>query len=142
MSCRRVGLVCAVVVATGISCASSLPSLNTLTPAEQAAGWRLLFDGRTTAGWRGFRGDSMPAGWQVVDGALTRVAPARDIITRETFKNFELTLEWQVAPGGNSGIFYRGSEDDDAIYWNAPEMQVLDDAGHADGRSWSTGSMA
>jgi hypothetical protein len=136
MSRRRVGLVWAVVVATGISCASSLPPLNTLTSAENAAGWRLLFDGRTTAGWRGYRRDSMPAGWQAVDGALTRVAPGGgDIITRETFRNFELTLEWQVAPGGNSGIFYRGSEDDDAIYWNAPEMQVLDDAGHPDGRS-------
>ena len=116
-----------------MSCAR--PSLNTLTPAENAGGWRLLFDGRTTAGWRGFRRDSMPAGWQVVDGALTRVAGGGDIITREKFRNFEVTLEWQVAPGGNSGIFYRGSEDDDAIYWNAPEMQVLDDSGHADGRS-------
>jgi len=108
---------------------------NALTPAEQAAGWRLLFDGTTTAGWRGFKMDSMPAAWQVVDGALTRVAAGGDIVTRERFRDFELSLEWKVAAGGNSGIFYRASEDEDAIYWTAPEMQVLDDARHPDGRS-------
>jgi len=70
-----------------------------------------------------------------VNGALTRVAAAGDIVTREQFRDFELSLEWNVAPGGNSGIFYRASEDDDAIYWTAPEMQVLDDARHPDGKS-------
>jgi len=115
--------------------ALSAQSPNTLSPAERAAGWRLLFDGKTTAGWRGFKMDSMPAGWQVVDGALTRVAAAGDIVTREQFRDFELSLEWNVAPGGNSGIFYRAGEDDEAIYWTAPEMQVLDDARHPDGKS-------
>jgi hypothetical protein len=106
-----------------------------LTAAERSAGWRLLFDGRSTAGWRGFRMDSMPAGWSVVDGVLTRVARAGDIITTEQFANFELVLEWKIAPKGNSGIFYRVSEDDSTAYWSGPEMQVLDDAGHPDGRS-------
>jgi len=110
-------------------------SRNTLTPAERTAGWRLLFDGKTTTGWRGWKMDTLPSGWQVVDGALTRVRRAADIITTEKFKNFELSLEWKIAPNGNSGIFYRASEDDDAIYWSAPEMQVLDDAGHPDGQS-------
>src|SRR5439155_5829037 len=73
---------------------------------------------------------------------LTRVNTASDIITRDKFRNFELTLEWNIAPAGNSGIFYRGSEDDDAIYWNAPEMQVLDDAGHVDGKSRLTSAGA
>jgi hypothetical protein len=130
-------------IATVTSCAhhgaAMSPPFNTLTPAESAAGWRLLFDGRTTNGWRNFRQDSISAGWQVVEGALTRMGgggePAGDIITRAKFRNFELVVDWKVAPGGNSGIFYRASEDDDAIYWNAPEMQVLDDAGHRDGRS-------
>src|SRR3989454_9547939 len=79
--------------------------------------------------------DSPPSGWQVVNGALTRVAAAGDIVTREQFRDFELSPEWNVAPGGNSGIFYRASEDDDAIYWTAPEMQVLDDAPHPDANS-------
>jgi len=117
-------------------------SANTLTAAERSAGWRLLFDGKTTAGWRGFLQDSVPSGWQVVDGALTRVASGGDILTRDKFRNFELTLEWNIAAGGNSGIFYRGSEDDDAVYWNAPEMQVLDDAGHPDGKSRLTAAGA
>ncbi len=112
---------------------SAAMRLNTLTPEERAAGWRLLFDGHSTVGWRGWQMDSMPSGWGVREGALTRVRPAADIITTEKFKNFELSLEWNVAPGGNSGIFYRASEDADAIYWTAPEMQILDDAAHADG---------
>ena len=122
--------------------ASGPAALNALTAAERSAGWRLLFDGKTTAGWRGYKQDSAPPGWQVVDGALTRVNSAGDIITRTKFRNFELSLEWNIAAGGNSGIFYRGSEDDDAIYWNAPEMQVLDDSGHVDGRSRLTAAGA
>jgi hypothetical protein len=110
----------------------SAQSSNALSPAERAAGWRLLFDGKTTTGWRGWKMDSMPSGWQVVDGALTRVGRAADIITTEKFRDFELSLEWKIAPKGNSGIFYRASEDDAAIYWTAPEMQLLDDAGHPD----------
>jgi hypothetical protein len=113
--------------------ATAPPEPNTLTPEEESAGWRLLFDGRTTAGWRGYRQQGMPDGWQVVDGALTRVGQAGDIVTRDQFQDFELALEWMVAPGGNSGIFIRASEDTDWIYQNAPEMQVLDDAGHPDG---------
>jgi hypothetical protein len=106
-----------------------------LTAAERDAGWQLLFDGKTTSGWRGYRMDTMPAGWQVVDGALTRIDSAGDIVTTNEYGNFELALEWQVAPGGNSGIFYRVSEDSDYPWRSGLEMQVLDDARHADGRS-------
>jgi 3-keto-disaccharide hydrolase len=108
---------------------------NTLTAGERAAGWRLLFDGRSTAGWRGFRQAAMPAGWEIADGALTRVGGGGDIVTVDEFANFELALEWRIAPGGNSGIMYRVSEADDATYFTGPEMQVLDNAGHPDGRS-------
>jgi len=113
----------------------SIQASNALSPAEQAAGWRLLFDGRTTQGWHGFKKDSMPAGWQVVDGALTRVGPAGDIVTQDEFENFELSLEWNVAPGGNSGIFYHVADSGAAVYETGPEMQVLDDERHADGKS-------
>src|SRR5256885_3344021 len=116
--------------------------LNPLRSEERTAGWRLLFDGKTTAGWRGWKMDSMPSGWQVVDGTLKRVKPAADIITKEKFRNFELSLEWNIAKNGNSGIFYRVSEDDDAIYWSGPEMQVLDDVGHPDGQSRLTAAGA
>src|SRR2546426_2235870 len=109
------------VLLRAVAPALSAQSPNARPPAERAAGWRLLFDGKTTAGWRGFKMDSMASGWQVVNGALTRVAAAGDIVTREQFRDFELSLEWNVAPGGNSGVFYRASEDDEAIYWTAPE---------------------
>lgn len=115
---------------------------NTLTDAERAAGWRLLFDGKTTAGWRNYGKPTISDGWKVQDGALTRVGAGGDIITNEEFGNFELTLDWKIERAGNSGIFYRASEDSDAIYWNAPEMQVLDDAHHPDGLSRLTSAGA
>lgn len=102
------------------------------TPAGE---WRSLFDGSTLAGWRGFRQDGAPAGWTVQDGAITRVGRGGDLVTVDQFASFELELEWRVAPGGNSGILYRVTEDADQTYHTGPEMQVLDDAGHADGRS-------
>ncbi|UCC24356.1 MAG: DUF1080 domain-containing protein [Gemmatimonadales bacterium] len=107
---------------------------NTLTEAERAEGWRLLFDGETLEGWRVFGREEMSEGWAVVDGSLTRVAGgARDIITVDQFRDFELTLEWMVEEGGNSGIFIRASEEVDRIFEGAPEMQVLDDPNHVDG---------
>lgn len=115
--------------------ARSATMLPTLTDAERAAGWRLLFDGTSLTGWRGYGRPGMPAGWEARDGALVRVAQAADIITTERFRNFELALEWMVHAGGNSGIFYRAAEGQDAIYMSAPEMQVLDDAAHRDGQS-------
>jgi hypothetical protein len=116
--------------------------VNMLTAEEQAAGWRLLFDGKTIQGWRGYRMDSVPSGWRVEDGALTRVAGGADLITREQFGDFELSLEWKVAPGGNSGIMYRVTEEYDYAYQSGPEFQVLDDAGHADGKSRLTAAGA
>jgi hypothetical protein len=108
---------------------------NSLTAAEQRDGWRLLFNGSSTEGWRGFKQTGVPAGWQVVDGALTRVAEGGDLVTAEQFGNFELQLEWKIVPGGNSGVMYRVTEDADATYETGPEMQVLDDARHPDGKS-------
>jgi hypothetical protein len=108
---------------------------NSLSDAERSAGWRLLFDGQTNAGWRNYGKPTISAGWTVQDGALTRTGAGGDIITNDQFRNFELTIDWKIEPGGNSGVFYRASEEKDEIYWNAVEMQVLDDAKHPDGQS-------
>src|SRR5688500_10964369 len=83
---------------------------NTLTPAEKKAGWKLLFDGKTTNGWRVFGGDKFPEkGWEGKDGVLRR-APGPDkpgdIVTTEKFSNFELKLEWKLVAAGNSGLKY------------------------------------
>jgi hypothetical protein len=121
---------------------SSTNAQNTLTDAEKAGGWTLLFDGKTTAGWRNYGKPSISDGWTVQDGALTRTGAGGDIITTGEFKNFELSIDWKIEIGGNSGIFYRASEDSEAIYWNAVEMQVLDDAKHPDGQDRMTSAGA
>jgi len=104
---------------------SEAPGPNTLAPAERAAGWRLLFDGHTLAGWRGLGYDAVPTGhWVVVDGAIKKVASGDvprvpdgrplnggDLMTEDTFGDFELTWEWKVTPGANSGVKYNVSEE-------------------------------
>ncbi len=109
--------------------------VNMLTAEEKSEGYVLLFNGKTTAGWRGYKQQTMPAGWKVVDGALTRVNPAGDIITTSEYANFELRLDWKISPGGNSGIFYRVTEEGEDSYNSGPEYQVLDDVLHKDGAS-------
>jgi len=99
-----------------------------INPSTDTGGWRSLFDGKTTAGWRGFRQQKMPDGWQAVDGVLTRVAAASDIVTVDEFGDFELALEWKLPPDGNSGIFFRVTEDDDVMWHVAPEFQLIDNA--------------
>jgi hypothetical protein len=116
----------------------SLPMTSTSAHGE----WRSLFDGRSLDQWRGYRHDRVPEGWQVVDGALTRVGKAGDLITREVFGDFELMLEWMIAEGGNSGIMYRVTEEGTETYQTGPEMQVLDDARHPDARSRLTAAGA
>lgn len=107
--------------------------MNALTDAERAAGWQLLFDGRdANQHWRGFKQDAVPAGWQVVDGTLHRAEKAGDIISREQFADFEFQVEWKVAGRGNSGIFFRVSEDCDKTFHSGPEFQILNDAEHPD----------
>ncbi|MFP4355459.1 MAG: DUF1080 domain-containing protein [Phycisphaerae bacterium] len=108
---------------------------NTLTEEEKNQGWKLLFDGQSTEQWRGFRKDHFPEGWQVVDGTIHRVDKAGDIITKEQFGDFELQLDWKVAGPGNSGIFFHVSEDEDAVWKTGPEMQILNDDVHPDGKN-------
>lgn len=93
---------------------------NDLTPSERAAGWKLLFDGKTSQGWRGFRRQDFPSNcWVIDEGCLHRIrsgegrksAVCGDIITVESFDNFELSFEWRVSAGANSGVKYLISED-------------------------------
>jgi hypothetical protein len=115
---------------------------GSLSAEQRAGGWRLLFDGRTTNGWRGYKSDAVPAGWRVVNGTLTKDGAIGDLITRDKFGDFELAFDWMLNPGGNAGLFYRGTEEYDHIYWSAPEYQLLDDSLHADGKSRLTAAGA
>ncbi len=115
---------------------------NRLTELERSAGWRLLFDGRTTEGWRAVGGENFPAsGWEVVNGCLRHVrgAGGGDLLARETFANFELAFEWKVAAGANSGIKVRAEERAHAF---GPEYQILDNARHTDGARPATRAAA
>lgn len=123
-------------------------AINTLTAAERRDNWKLLFDGKTTAGWRGYHRDVFPAGrWVVQDGCLHHLAgggdqsrDGGDIITTGQYANFELSLEWKLAPGGNSGIKYFIDERlpplaGSSIYSGVGfEMQILDDERHPDAK--------
>lgn len=115
--------------------ASMDASPNHLTDAERADGWRLLFDDETLAGWRGYDSEMPPEGWRAEDGTLHRFGSGGDIMTVDQFGDFELSLAWRISEGGNSGILYRAQPGFEAIYESAPEMQVLDDERHPDGRS-------
>ena len=112
---------------------------NTLTEAEKEAGWKLLFDGKTTKGWRGYRMKEMPPGWTAEEGKLMRVKGGAggkgagggdDIITTEEFDNFELSLEWKLVSEGNSGVLYHVSEEPITAWHYAPEVQLLDNTAH------------
>jgi len=124
----------AVVAALLFVVPAAAQEMNTLTDAERAAGWRLLFEGQSLDGWRRYDGEPMTGGWVVEDGTLAHVGGGRDIITADDFGDFELRLEWMVEPGGNSGVFYRAALGEERIYHSAPEMQILDDERHQDGR--------
>lgn len=100
---------------------------NTLTEEEKSAGWKLLFDGKTTLGWRGYKRKGMSDGWKIVDGELTRAAKgAGDIITEDSFSSFEITLDYKISEGGNSGLMFHVSEDFPAPWHTGPECQLQD----------------
>jgi len=107
-----------------------------------AAEWRALFDGKSLDAWRGYKTDKVPEGWRAENGTLTKDKPVADIVTRDQFGDFELELEWKIGEGGNAGIFYRGTEEYDHIYWSAPEYQLLDDIKGADNKSRLTSAGA
>jgi hypothetical protein len=97
--------------------------------------WRALFDGKSLDAWRGYKTDKIPDGWHMASGTLAKDKPVADIVSKDEFGDFELELEWKIGEAGNSGIFYRGTEEYDHIYWSAPEYQLLDDIKGADNKT-------
>src|SRR5438132_554165 len=105
--------------ATGSSNAtdSAASAASPTTGASNAAGapapdggWRSLIEQSSAPAWRGYRMDSLPTGWAVADGVLSKQGSVEDLVTRDEFGDFELTLDWKLSPGGNAGVFYRGTE--------------------------------
>ena len=109
------------------------------TPDES---WRPLFDGRSLAGWRSFTSDAPAAGWRALDGMLVRDGSGGDLLTADEFGDFELRLQWKIAAGGNSGIFFRVRREGAQVWECGPEMQILDNARHVDGKEPRTSAGA
>jgi hypothetical protein len=111
-------------------------SAGQLTPADRAAGWVSLFDGRSLDGWRGYRQpDAAGTRWVPADGTLCVVPGSgrqTDILTTNAYQDFELRWEWRVAEAGNSGVKYFVLEDHDSAIGH--EYQLIDDERHADAR--------
>ncbi len=116
---------------------------NQLTDAEINDGWKLLFDGKTSTGWHTYNKKTFGPAWKVVDGTLfcdtTYHVPKGeegDICTDEVYENFDLKYEWKISKNGNSGVMFLVQESPkyEAPYLTGPEMQVLDNDGHPDGK--------
>jgi hypothetical protein len=137
---------CAVMVMGATSCGQR-GSTATDTEKDNVI---VLFDGTSTDEWRGYNSETFPAGgWVIEEGTLKVMGSGRgeagggggDIITKRKFSNFELSLEWKVSEGANSGIFYLAQEvPDQAIWQSSPEMQVLDNERHPDAKLGKDGN--
>lgn len=103
-------------------------SINTLTDAEKAAGWQLLFDGKDFNGWHNFKHEGVRPGWQVKDGALVCADPhnAGDIVTTGQYDWFELQLDYNISVAGNSGIMFHVADEGGAVWATGPEFQLED----------------
>jgi len=123
------GLVLAVLATGAFAQDKATAAPNTLTPAEKAGGWKLLFDGKSTAGWRGFKTAEPDAGWHVTDGVLSP-DPKRshDLVTKGDYENFELAFDWKISPKGNSGVMFHVIPVGEETYESGPEYQLLDNA--------------
>ena len=120
-----------------VACSHNPPTAQP-SPAAAAgvggggSGWKSLSD---ISAWRGYKTDTVPSRWTFANGVLSKARPVADIVSREEFGDFELELEWQIGEAGNSGIFYRGTEEYDHIYWSGPEYQLLDNVKGADNKT-------
>jgi hypothetical protein len=115
--------------------------------AEQEDKWITLFDGTSMEAWKGYGMEGLPSEWKIEDGALVFYPPENgpegvsyNLVTREDFGNFVLSLEWRISEKGNSGIFWGVHEDPKygQPYQTGPEIQVLDNAGHPDAKNGTT----
>jgi hypothetical protein len=108
---------------------------NTLSKAEQAQGWQLLFNGQNMEQWRNFKKPDLNDKWRVENGEMKLVDKGSgDILTKKAYQNFDLRLEWKISIAGNSGIFIMADEIGEYIYSHAPEVQILDNERHSDNK--------
>ncbi|HRI43201.1 MAG TPA: DUF1080 domain-containing protein [Fimbriimonadaceae bacterium] len=111
-----------------VACCLLTSQDNALSADEVKDGWRLLFDGKSTAGWTNYNSKTIGKGWKVVDGALMCADPgtAGDIVTGDMYDWFDLTLDFKVTKGGNSGIIFRVADGSKQTWNSGPEVQIYD----------------
>ena len=119
--------------------ATNLPAadqaeVNTLTQAEKAAGWQLLFNGGDFAGWHNFKQEGVRAGWQVIHGTMVVEDPknAGDLVTSNKFDWFELQFEYNITHAGNSGLMFHVTDEGGAPWATGPELQLEDNQAATD----------
>jgi hypothetical protein len=112
-----------------------------MSTSTASGDWRPLIDSSFSA-WRVYKTQNAPTGWRVVNGTLSKSGSVEDIVSKDQYGDFELAWDWMLSPGGNAGVFYRGTEEYDKIYWSGPEYQLLDDARHPDGKNPLTSAAA
>ena len=111
---------------------SGFNPMSSPTAAPRQGSWKSLSD---PSAWRGYKTDTIPSRWTFEEGVLSKTRPVGDIVSKDEYGNFELQLEWRIGEAGNSGIFYRGSEEFDHIYWSGPEYQLLDNIKASDNKT-------
>ena len=112
---------------------------SSVRTTSAASGWKSLSD---PSAWRGYKVDTIPSRWTFANGVLSKTRPVTDIVSKDEFGDFELELEWKIGEAGNSGIFYRGTEEYDHIYWSGPEYQLLDNIKADDNKTQLTRAAA
>ena len=101
---------------------------NSLSEAEKKEGWKLLFNGKSLDGWHVYQ-NRPNTSWKVAGDTLYSSGEINqgDLVTDEQYENFELSIDWKIAPHGNSGIMYLVTEEYKEPYLSGPEYQLVDD---------------
>lgn len=132
------GIFASSILLLGIFLTACVDGHNKLTPKETEEGWVLLFDGKTLDGWRDYNGTALTGPWEVIDGVIQADGKGNDangyIVTEKSYENFELSWDWKISKGGNSGVLYHVVErlGADVPYVTGPEYQLIDDEGFAE----------
>lgn len=131
------------VVTFGFLTYSYAQQQNSLTSKQKKEGWQLLFNGKNLEGWNTFQKKDVDPCWFVDDGTIelnhSKGSGGGDLVTKDEYQNFELTLDWKISKGGNSGVIFLVNESPkyNATYITGPEMQVLDNVNAEDNKKAS-----
>ncbi len=130
MKTLALGLAAAVLAGGALAAETPMAAPNTLTAAEKAAGWTLLFDGKSMANFKGFKTPALDAGWHIDAAGAMGPDPktSKDAVTKAKYENFDLTFDWKISKKGNSGVMFHVIDVGDETYESGPEYQILDNS--------------